>query len=433
VRIKFFIHSILTNFAKKIQMNTAIEIMSPVGSWETLHAAIQGGADSVYFGVGHLNMRSRSTVNFTLKDIHKIMKICREAHVKAYVTVNTIIYDKELVDLQELIPVLSDAGVDAVIASDLAVIQECTIKRIPVHASTQLNISNIEAVRFFSQFCDVVVLARELSLQQVKHISTEIQDQQICGPTGNPVKIELFVHGALCMAVSGKCYLSLDNFNYSANRGACIQVCRRGYHVKDKDSEVELDIENEYIMSPKDLCTIDFLDAIVNAGVDVFKIEGRARPPEYVKTVTATYRKAAEAIKNGTYNKELSKQWKQNLEQVFNRGFWDGYYLGKKLGEWAEQGGSKASKIKEYVGKVTNYFSRINVFELTMESGEIASGDELLIIGPTTGVVELSVEEIRTKLIKAETAAKGDICSIPVNELVRRGDKVYKLNHVDDL
>jgi len=414
-------------------MNTAIEIMSPVGSWETLHAAIQGGADSVYFGIGHLNMRSRSTVNFSLKDIHKIMKICSEAHVKAYVTVNTIIYDKELIDLQTLISLLSEVGVDAVIASDMAVIMECQKYHIPVHASTQLNISNIEAVRFFSQFCDVVVLARELSLQQVKHISTQIQEQQICGPSGNPVKIELFVHGALCMAVSGKCYLSLDNFNYSANRGACIQVCRRGYHVKDKDSQVELEIENEYIMSPKDLCTIDFLNSIVNAGVNVFKIEGRARSPEYVKTVTATYKEAVEAIRHGTYDKERSNKWKQNLEQVFNRGFWDGYYLGKKLGEWAEQGGSKASKVKEYVGKVTNYFSRITVFELTMESGEVFIGDELLIIGPTTGVIELSVEEIRKELIKAESTSKGDVCSIPVNELVRRGDKVYKLNQVNGL
>jgi len=412
-------------------MSSTIEIMAPVGSWETLRAAIQAGADSVYFGIGHLNMRSRSTVNFTLDDIHKIVKLCREEGVKTYVTVNTIIYDKELPDLQTLISTLSKAGIDAVIASDLAVIQECRKYSIPIHASTQLNISNIEAVRFFSQFCDVVVLARELSLTQVKEITRQIQEQNICGPSGNLIKIELFVHGALCMAVSGKCYLSLDNFNYSANRGACIQVCRRGYHVKDKDQEVELEIDNEYIMSPKDLCTIDFIDKIINAGVSVFKIEGRARSSEYVKTVTLVYKEAVQSIFNETYTDENIEKWKKSLEQVFNRGFWDGYYLGRKMGEWADRGGSRATKVKEYVGKVTNYFNRIEVFELTMESGEIKIGDELIIIGPTTGVVELIVSEIRTNLVAVDSATKGDVCSLPISDLLRRSDKVYKLTKTE--
>jgi U32 family peptidase len=403
------------------------EIMSPVGSWETLHAAIQGGADSVYLGIGHLNMRSRSTMNFTENDIDKIVRICSEHGKKIYVTVNTIIYNEELTQMRSLIERLSTSGIDAVIASDMAVISACHEYGIPVHASTQLNISNIEAVRFFSKYCDVMVLARELNMKQVAEITAFIKKENICGPSGNPVRIEMFVHGALCMAVSGKCYLSLDNFNMSANRGACIQVCRRGYKVEDIDKQVELSIENEYIMSPKDLKTLDFLDVILKAGVAVLKIEGRARSAEYVKTVSRVYKEAVECIEKDIFTKEKKETLNEELKSVFNRGFWDGYYLGQKMGEWATVGGSQASKVKEYVGKVSNYFNKLNVMELTMESGQIEVGDEILIIGNTTGVIEVTIDEIRVDLKKVEETIKGNVCSIPINGLVRRNDKVYKL------
>lgn len=398
-----------------------------MGYWDTLQAAIQGGADSVYFGIGHLNMRSRSSMNFQITDIEKIVRICREAGIKSYVTVNAIIYDEEIGTMQSLIQSLANSGISAVIASDISVIAACQKHGIPVHASTQLNISNIEAVRFFSQFCDVIVLARELSMKQVASICKTIDSENICGPSKKPVKIEVFAHGALCMAVSGKCYLSLDNFNKSANRGACIQVCRRGYNVKDIDQQVELNIENEYIMSPKDLKTIDFLDVIAKAGVRVLKIEGRARSAEYVKTVTKVYKEAAISLENGTYNEEKKTVWNNELKTVFNRGYWDGYYMGQKMGEWSEFGGSHATKVKEYIGKVTNYFSQLNVMEVTMESGRLEVGEEILIIGNTTGVIEKTVAEIRVDLKKVEATVKGNICSIPVNELVRRNDKVYKL------
>jgi len=404
-----------------------MEIMSPVGSWETLHAAIQGGADSVYLGIGHLNMRSRSSMNFQLSDVSKIVRICRESGVRVYITVNTVIYNEELLELEKLVGELWRAGVDAIIASDFAVIEICRRFGVPVHASTQLNISNIASVRFFSQFCDVMVLARELNLKQVSEITAAIMEQNICGPSGDHVKIELFAHGALCMAVSGKCYLSLDHFNMSANRGACIQVCRRGYRVEDIDKQVELEIDNEYIMSPKDLKTLDFLDVICQAGVSVLKIEGRARSAEYVKTVTSVYKEAVASIDEGSFSEERKMVWNGRLYEVFNRGFWDGYYLGRKMGEWAEIGGSRATKTREYIGKVTNYFSKLNVMEVLMESGELYIGDEILITGSTTGVIELIINEIRVNLESVECSVKGDLCSVPVHELVRRNDKIYKL------
>jgi U32 family peptidase len=403
------------------------EILSPVGTWDTLHAAIQGGADAVYFGIGHLNMRSRSSVNFQLSDIPKIVRICRESGVKMYVTVNTIIYNEEVDETEHLIHELSKSGIDAVIASDMAVIEACHRFGIPVHASTQLNISNLPAVKIFSGYCDVMVLARELSLKQVASITKAIKEEKICGPSGQPVKIEVFVHGALCMAVSGKCYLSLDNFNMSANRGACIQLCRRGYRVEDIDRQVELHIENEYIMSPKDLKTIDFLDVIVNAGVSVMKIEGRARSPEYVKIVTKAYKEAVISIARGTFSVENIALWNERLMTVFNRGFWDGYYLGRKMGEWAEYGGSQATKTREYVGRVTNFFTRLNVMEVTMESGNLNTGDEILITGSTTGSVEMVIDEIRVELQETASTVKGDVCSIPVKQFIRRNDRVYKL------
>jgi U32 family peptidase len=404
-----------------------MKILAPVGSWDTLQAAIQGGADAVYFGVGHLNMRSKSSKSFQLGDVEKIIRICAENNVDAYVTVNTIIYDEEVHLLYDLLCGLKKHGVAAVIASDFAVITQCQQLGIPIHASTQLNISNIEAVRYFSKYCDVMVLARELTLNQVATITAAIQQQQIKGPSGNLVQIEVFAHGALCMAVSGKCYLSLDNFNQSANRGACIQVCRRGYHVQDIDNQVELTVENEYIMSPKDLKTIDFLDRLYAAGVSVLKIEGRARSPEYVKTVTSVYKDAVICLKSNAFTEINKRNWNEQLSSVFNRGFWEGYYMGKKIGEWAEVGGSQATQTKEYVARVTNYFTKIGVVELTFESGHIAVGDSILITGSTTGVVELTVREIRIDNQMVKQAKKGDVCSLACSQLVRRNDRTYKL------
>jgi putative protease len=416
---------------KNISCDNNIEIMAPVGSWDALHSAINSGADSIYLGIGTLNMRSRSSSNFQISEIQSIVKICRENNVKLYITVNTVVYTDEIDNVNNLIRTLSESGADAVIASDMAVILACQKYKIPVHASTQLNISNIEAVRYFSKFVDVIVLARELNLKQISEITKTIKEENICGPSGNLIKIELFVHGALCMAISGKCYLSLDNFNLSANRGACIQVCRRGYRVEDIDKQVELEVDNEYIMSPKDLKTIDFLDKIIFAGVSVLKIEGRARSAEYVKTVVETYKDAVKTIKSGTFNKENIDKWNDKLQSVFNRGFWDGYYLGQKMGEWAKIGGSQATKTKEYVGKITNFFTKMNVMEVLLESGEISIGDEIFIIGNATGVVEIKIEEIRVNLKKVNKAIKGDICSIKTNEFLRRNDKIYKV--IDNL
>ncbi|TSA28024.1 MAG: U32 family peptidase [Bacteroidetes bacterium] len=403
------------------------ELTAPVGTWESLSAAIQAGADSVYFGVGVLNMRARSSINFTLRDLVKISGICREYGVKSYLTLNTVIYDSEIREVRRIVDSAYKNGIDAIIASDQAVIQVARSVGMPVHMSTQTNITNLEAVKYWSQFADVMVTARELSLNQVASIVRAIRRQRITGPSGQLVRLEVFIHGALCMAVSGKCYLSLDHFNASANRGACYQVCRRLYRVTDFDKEVELLVDNEYIMSPKDLCTIGFLDKIVTAGISVLKIEGRGRSPEYVKTVTACYREAVEAIAAGRYSQERVEDWLNRLKSVYNRGFWDGYYLGQTMGEWAEQHGSVATQSKEYVGKVTNYYTKLQVAEIKLESDYLAPGDRIYIQGPTTGVIELSIPEIRVNLKPVKKAKKGEVCSIPVPEFLRRSDKIYKV------
>ncbi len=404
----------------------AIEIMSPVGSYESLMAAIQGGAGSVYFGVGKLNMRSRSSKNFSLDDLDIIVKTASAHHVKTYLTLNTVIYDHETETVKEVLERAKKAGVSAVIASDLSVIAYAREINMEVHMSTQSNITNLQAVKFFSRFADVMVTARELTLKQVADITKGIKENDIRGPSGDLVKIEIFVHGALCMAVSGKCYLSLDNMNHSANRGECLQLCRRGYSVKDKDEGLELDIDNEYIMSPKDLCTIEFIDKIIQAGVSVLKIEGRGRGPEYVKKVTRVYREAADACINNTYTREKTVQWITELKKVYNRGFWEGYYLGRRMGEWSDRYGSQATTKKIYVGKVTNFFTKLQVVEVKMETGMLSVDDSVYIIGPTTGVLEMNVPEIRVDLKPVSTTQKGEICSFQVPEVVRRGDKVYK-------
>lgn len=408
-----------------------IEIMSPVGDFETLAAALQAGAGSVYFGVEQLNMRAKSANNFRISDLAEIVSRCKQYNTKTYLALNTVIYDHDINVLKNIIEEVKRQNIDAIIASDLAVINYATEKGVEVHASTQLNISNIEAVKFFSKFVDVMVLARELSLNQVKAISEAIEKEQIKGPAGKLIQLEIFAHGALCMAVSGKCYLSLHEFNSSANRGACQQTCRRAYIVTDKETGYELEVDNEYIMSPKDLSTIDFLDQVIDSGVTVLKIEGRARPPEYVRTTTEVYKQAVEAIEKGTYTKEHIDEWKQRLSRVFNRGFWDGYYLGRKLGEWSQNYGSKATRRKEFIGTISNYFSKIGVAEITMKAGKISIGDELLIIGTTTGAIELTVQEIRNDLQTVEAAQKGDVISIPVSDLVRRSDKVYKMEKTE--
>lgn len=405
--------------------------MSPVGSYESLMAAIQGGAHSVYFGVGKLNMRSRSSQNFSLDDLDEICRIAHQHQVKTYLTLNAIIYDEEMEEMKATLARARAAGVSAVIASDLSVIEYAHSQGIEVHISTQCNITNLQAVKFFSRYADVMVTARELSLGQVAAIVKGIEEQQIKGPSGELVQIEIFVHGALCMAVSGKCYLSLDNMNFSANRGACLQLCRRGYTVKDKEGEFELEIDNEYIMSPKDLCTLPFLDKILAAGVKVFKIEGRGRGPEYVKTVTRAYREATEAWQVGSFTPDEVEKWMAQLRKVYNRDFWDGYYLGRKLGEWTQQYGSQATHKKVYVGKVTNYFSKLGVVEVKMETGELSTADEIYITGPTTGVVEMQMPGIRVDLKPVEKAVKGEMCSFSTPELVRRGDKIYKVVPVD--
>lgn len=409
-----------------------LEVMSPVGSFDSLTAAIQGGANSVYFGVGKLNMRSRSSQNFSLDDLRQIASICNDAGVKTYLTLNTIIYDSELEEMRRTIDVAKEAGISAIIASDLSVITYARSQGVEIHLSTQTNVTNLEAVRFYAQFADVVVTARELSLQQVHAIVQGIRKEQIKGPSGALVRIEIFVHGALCMAVSGKCYLSLDNLNSSANRGACLQPCRRTYIVTDKEDGHQYEVDNEYIMSPKDLCTIGFLDKIVQAGVSVFKIEGRGRGPEYVKTVTQCYREAADAILGGAYSQERVDEWLRRLKGVYNRGFWEGYYLGRKMGKWTERYGSQATRRKQYLGLVTNYFAKIGVAEVKMETHEMNLNDPLLITGPTTGALEFAVNEIRVDLEKVPVAKKGELCSIPVPVLVRRGDKVFKWMAVKD-
>lgn len=403
------------------------EIMAPVGSYESLAAAIQGGADSVYFGIEGLNMRSRSSNNFTTGDLHRIVAICKEHRIKSYLTVNTVIYDGDLPLMREIIDAAREAGVSAIIAADVAAMTYARSIGAEVHLSTQLNISNAEALKFYAGFADVVVLARELNLEQVGAIYRQIREQGITGPAGAPVRIEMFCHGALCMAVSGKCYLSLHEFNASANRGACYQVCRRGYTVKDQDGEVELDIDNQYIMSPKDLKTIHFMNKMMDAGVRVFKIEGRARGPEYVRTVTECYKEAVRAYCSGTFSEERIAAWDERLKTVFNRGFWNGYYLGQRLGEWTHRYGSSASRKKVYIGKGVKYFSNLGVAEFLMESGTLHTGDEILITGPTTGAVMHTVDEIRVDLQPVAETVKGERFSIRVPGKIRPSDKLYKL------
>ena len=403
-----------------------IEIMAPAGSYDSLMAAIQGGADSVYFGAENLNMRAASSNNFTLEDLHNIVSICREAGLKSYLTVNVVVYDHEIDQMKRLIDSAVSAGITAIIASDLSVINYAFQAGIEVHLSTQLNITNIEALKFYSQWADVAVLARELNIEQVKHIYNSIREQDIKGPSGELVRIEMFVHGALCMAVSGKCYLSLHENNRSANRGNCYQTCRKSYVVTEKESGYELEIDNQYIMSPKDLCTIGFLDKLIESGVRVLKIEGRARSAEYVKTVASCYNEAVDAIIEGTYTPEKTEEWRTKLATVFNRGFWDGYYLGQKMGEWNTRYGSSATKRKVYLGKVTNYFSKLKVVEIKVENGTLKKDDKILINGPTTGIYEYDVQEIRVDLKETDEALKGELCSIKVDDYLRRSDKVYK-------
>lgn len=407
--------------------------MSPVGSYESLQAAIQGGANAVYFGVGKLNMRSRSAANFTVEDLGRICEIAHAAGVRTYLTVNTIIYNDEIAEMHALVDAAKAAGVSAVIASDMAVINYANSVGVEVHISTQCNVSNVEAVRYYAQFADVIVTARELPLRQVAEITQYIKDNDIRGPKGELVQVEVFAHGALCMSVSGKCYLSLDNYNYSANRGACLQVCRRGYIVKDKESDLELEIDNEYIMSPKDLCTIGFLDKVVKAGVRVLKIEGRGRSADYVRTVTECYREAVEAIADGSYSKEKIEGWMTRLATVFNRGFWDGYYLGRKLGEWSERYGSQATENKVYLGPVKNWFGRIGVAEVQLQTAEtLKVGDEVMVTGETTGVYRATVEELRTDRDPVPEVHQGDCFSIKAGETLHRGDKVYRVDKVID-
>ena len=404
-----------------------IEIMAPAGNFESLTAAIQGGANSVYFGVGNLNMRSHSANNFTTESLEEIASICSNAGVKSYLTLNIVLYDNDLEPMRQTVLAAKKAGISAIIASDMAVILYAREIGMEVHISTQLNVSNIESVRYHAMFADVIVLARELTLFQVRDIYDAIVKERITGPSGELVRLELFCHGALCMAVSGKCYLSLHEYNASANRGSCYQLCRRGYEVTDIETGTSLEVDNKYIMSPKDLSTIAFVDKIIGSGVRVLKIEGRARAAEYVKAVTASYRKAADAVCDGSYTPELKAELELNLSKVFNRGFWDGYYQGAILGEWSDVYGNKATKKKVYVGKVTNFFSNLSVAEVLIETGELTVGDDLLIIGPSTGVYEHKVSEIRVELNPVETASKGEYCSIPVERGVRlrRSDKIY--------
>lgn len=410
-----------------------IEIMAPAGSYESLMAAIQGGADSVYFGVEQLNMRAASSNNFTIEDLRKIVSICKDHGLKSYLTVNVVVYDHEIEQMHSIVDAAVESGVTAVIASDLSVINYAFSKGIEIHLSTQLNITNIEALEFYSQWADVVVLARELNLDQVRHIYDTIRKKDIRGPGGELIKIEMFVHGALCMAISGKCYLSLHEHNKSANRGECYQTCRKSYIVTGKESGYQLEIDNEYIMSPKDLCTIGFLDRLVDAGARVLKIEGRARSPEYVRTVSECYNEATSAVIDGAFSREKADAWTQKLATVFNRGFWDGYYLGQKLGEWNNTYGSNATKRKLYIGKITNYFRKLSVAEIKLENGDLVNGDTILITGPTTGVVEYTVGEIRVDLTATDVARKGEFCSIMTPDFLRRSDKVYKWVDAKDI
>ncbi len=411
-------------------MNNSIrdfEIMAPVGSRDSLAAALKAGAGSVYFGVEQLNMRSHSANHFTIDDLREIAATCNEYGVKSYLTVNTIIYGEDIALMHEIIDAAVEAKISAVIACDIAVMTYCRQKGMEVHLSTQLNISNIEALKFYAQFADVVVLARELNLDQVAEIYHQIEEQHICGPSGEQIRIEMFCHGALCMAVSGKCYMSLDNTGRSANRGECMQICRRSYVVTDRETGTELEIDNKYIMSPKDLKTIRFIDKMMRSGVRVFKIEGRARGPEYVMTVVQCYKEAIQSVLDNTFTEEKKDQWDERLAAVFNRGFWDGYYLGQQLGEWNKHYGSCATERKQYVGKGVKYFSKLGVAEFTCEACEFSVGDKMLITGPTTGALYVTVDEIHDDIQAVQTAQKGTRVSIKVPEKVRPSDKLFRI------
>lgn len=401
------------------------EIMAPVGSWESLTAAWQGGADAIYFGIEGLNMRSRSSVNFSIDDLHTIAQWCHEHGMKSYLTVNTIIYDGDIEYMRHIIDAAKQARVSAIIASDIAAIIYARSIGVEVHISTQVNVSNAEALKFYAAYADVVVLARELNMDQVRGIHEVIGRDDVRGPHGEHVRIEMFCHGALCMAVSGKCYLSLHESGSSANRGACRQICRRSYTVTDRETGDQLDIDNKYIMSPKDLKTIHFLNKLVDAGVRVFKIEGRARGPEYVRTVVSCYHEALESILDGTYGEERVAQWDERLKMVFNRGFWDGYYQGQRLGEWTMKYGSSATRVKVYAAKGIRYFGNIGVAEFLVEAGEVKVGDEIVITGPTTGAVMMTVEELRVELKPVEKAVKGDHFSIKTDAKIRPSDKLF--------
>ncbi|NDV80719.1 peptidase U32 family protein [Bacteroides sp. 51] len=408
------------------------EIMAPVGSRESLAAAIQGGADSIYFGIENLNMRARSSNSFTVDDLREIAQICDEHGIKSYLTVNTIIYDNDLALMRTIISAAKEAGISAIIAADVAVMSYARQIGQEVHLSTQLNISNVEALKFYAQFADVVVLARELNLDQVGEIYRQIKEENICGPGGELIRIEMFCHGALCMAVSGKCYLSLHEMDNSANRGACMQVCRRAYTVRDKETDIELEVDNQYIMSPKDLKTIHFMNKMIDAGVRVFKIEGRARGPEYVRTVVECYKQAIGACVDGTFTEEKIAVWDERLKTVFNRGFWNGYYLGQRLGEWSSNYGSEATERKVYVGKGIKYFNNIGVAEFLVEAAELSVGEKLLITGPTTGAVFATLDEARVDLKPVQTVHKGERFSMKLDK-IRPSDKLYKLVQADEL
>ncbi|UTW60896.1 U32 family peptidase [bacterium SCSIO 12741] len=403
-----------------------VELMAPAGSFAAMQAAIDNGANAVYFGVDQLNMRARATMNFTLDDLEEIAQRCRAANVRTYLTLNTIIYDHDLSIIKKVVNRVKESGIDAVIASDQAVIGYASQQGVEVHISTQLNVTNLETVRFYSHFADVMVLSRELSLRQVKDICDGVKKENICGPSGRPVEIEVFAHGALCMAVSGKCYLSLHNQNSSANRGACIQNCRRSYKVIDMEDGVELEIDNEYIMSPKDLCTVDFLDQLLDTGVSVLKIEGRGRAPEYVATTIRCYREAIDAIQEGTYTPEKVAEWMGRLEKVYNRGFWGGYFLGQKMGEWSDVSGSSATQKKMYLGKGLHYYTKLGVGVFRLEAHSLKVGDEVAIIGPTTGVLETTIQEIHVDNEAVEKADKGVDCAIKLDRTIRSSDKLYK-------
>ena len=403
------------------------EIMAPVGSRESLAAAIHAGANSVYFGIGKLNMRSHSANHFTIDDLKEIAETCNAQNIKTYLTVNTVIYGEDITTMHEIIDAAKDANITAVIASDVAVMMYCRQVGVEVHLSTQLNISNIDALKFYAQFADVAVLARELNMDQVKEIHEQIIKQNICGPKGQPIRIEMFCHGAFCMAISGKCYMSLHDANRSANRGECVQICRRSYTVTDNETGNQLEIDNKYIMSPKDLKTIRFIDRMMDSGVRVFKIEGRARGPEYVHTVVTCYREAIQSVLDGTFTKDKKDKWDERLSTVFNRGFWDGYYQGQKMGEWTKEYGNKATEKKVLIGKVMKYFSRLGVAEIAVEANTFAKGDKLLITGNTTGAMFLNAEEIRYDLKTVDVAEQGWRVSIPVPDKVRPNDKLFKL------